>query len=452
MLRTATRLGRVMALLLCVSLAGLTLSAADWPAMRGKGHLGVWEETGILEKFPADGLASRVRWRTPIKGGCSSAAVADGRVFVTDFVWTTRPKGTERALALDEATGKILWTREWEADYTGALSWDRKGPNVTPTVDGGHVYVLGASGMFLCLDAKTGEILWQHDLQQEYRSPPRSGMVTWGFASPAYPDGDLVLIKVNASDAKVVAFNKQSGKEVWRALKGAYDPALAPLTIINSGGTRQLIVWHDEGVASLDPATGRVYWEFEEKRNPGDPIALPVFTGEYLFLSTYYNGSSLWKLDKEKPSMPTRVWRSTSDSEVMTESVHTLMSTAVVIDDYVYGIDAYGQLRCLKLETGERIWESLALTKERARHASAQMIRNGDRIFIVTDLGDLVISKFTPEGHQEISRAHLIQPTITATARRSGPKVIWTIPAFANRHVIIRNDEEIISVSLAADQ
>src|SRR5207245_9879153 len=108
---------RCVAVLACGSVGTTGIRAEDWPEHRGKGDLGVWNETGILETFPPGGLS--VRWRVPIKSGDTSPVVANGRMFVADFVYTTRPRGTERAMALDEKTGKILWTQEWTADYTG---------------------------------------------------------------------------------------------------------------------------------------------------------------------------------------------------------------------------------------------------------------------------------------------------------------------------------------------
>jgi len=125
-----------------VTAAAAVLRGEDWPEIRGKGRLGVWNETGILDKFPEGGL--KVLWRTPIRAGYSGPAVADGRVFVLDYIETQRPRGTERAVALDQKTGKILWTREWQADYRG-ISWP-VGPRATPTVDGDRVYVAGADG------------------------------------------------------------------------------------------------------------------------------------------------------------------------------------------------------------------------------------------------------------------------------------------------------------------
>src|SRR5438034_11118333 len=118
------------------------LRAEDWPEIRGKGRQGLWTETGILERFAPEGL--RTLWRTPIKAGFSGPAVAGGRVFVTDYAETQRPRGIERAIALDEKTGRILWTQEWAVDYRG-MSY-AIGPRATPTVDDTRVYFAGADG------------------------------------------------------------------------------------------------------------------------------------------------------------------------------------------------------------------------------------------------------------------------------------------------------------------
>jgi outer membrane protein assembly factor BamB len=135
----------------------------DWPEWRGRGRRGVWNESGIVDAFPAKGLT--VAWRTPIRAGFAGPAVAAGRVFVTDFLAKDGLKGTERALCLDEKSGRILWTREWDADY-GGMSYPT-GPRATPTVDGDRVYVVGASGKLLSLDARTGEVIWRKDYVAE---------------------------------------------------------------------------------------------------------------------------------------------------------------------------------------------------------------------------------------------------------------------------------------------
>ena len=98
-----------------------------------------------------------------------------------------------------------------------------------------------------------------------------------------------------------------------------------------------------------------------------------------------------------------------------------------------------------------RVWESQALTKERARWASAFIVRHGNRLFINNDRGELIIIEPSPDGYREVSRTQLIKPTTAPTSRRALGALNWSEPAYANRHVYARNDEEIICASLATD-
>src|SRR5689334_16317510 len=163
------------------------VSAEDWPEWRGRGRLGVWNETGVMERFPEHGL--RAAWRVPIHRGFGGPAVSDGRVYAMDFNPSSRWQGKERALALDEKTGKILWTQEWDADYVGLQETYATGPRATPTVDGDRVYVVGAKGALYCLNAKTGAIIWSHDYVKEYGTH----VPTWGVTSAPLVDGDRLL-------------------------------------------------------------------------------------------------------------------------------------------------------------------------------------------------------------------------------------------------------------------
>jgi outer membrane protein assembly factor BamB len=433
------------AILVTVTVA--VLRGEDWPEIRGKGRLGVWNETGILDKFPEGGL--KVLWRTPIRAGYSGPAVADGRVFLLDYIETHRPHGTERAVALDQKTGRILWTREWPVDY-GGISWP-VGPRATPTVDGDRVYVAGADGKLLCLNVANGDIIWQKDYVKDYRADRLQWAFDWGFASSPIVDGDRLICLVGGRpDAKVVAFDKKTGKEVWRALSSDSELGVAQPMIITAGGSRQLIIWYPGAVVSLDPITGKTYWEVPYKVGASMTVAMPVQSGAQLFFTTFYNGPLMLTLDPTKPAA-TVLWKGRSDSEVQTDGLHAVITTPVIIDDCIYGLCSYGQFRCLRAKTGERVWESQAVTGERARWASGLIVRNGDRLFINNDRGELVIVKPSPDGYHEISRTNLIKPTSPPQNRRQLANVNWSHPAYANRHIYARNDEEIICASLAAD-
>ena len=433
-------------------LASMTLHANDWPEWRGAGRQAVWTEDGIVERFPTGGL--KTTWSTPVNGGFSGPAVADGRVFVIDFEFLQETRvmdGTERVLALDEMTGEILWTHEWPTEYRNLQLSYATGPRATPTVDGDYVYVAGGAGMLLCLEVETGEVVWQRDTVAEYDTT----VPVWGTSSSPLVDGDLAITVVGGEpDALVVAFNKRTGDEVWRAIDVVSEMGYAQPVIIQAGGVRQLIVWHPTAVSSLNPETGEVYWEEPWEAPSAITVATPVRSENYLLFSQFYGGSLMLRLDNDRPEA-TQIWRISGAGEMpdQTESLHSLITTPILEGDFIYGVDSYGELRGLDAMTGNRLWVSDQMTAQR-RWGTAFMVRHGDRYFVNNDDGDLIIAQFTPEGYVELDRTKLIEPTSRAgygPRRFEDRAVNWTQPAYANRHIITRNDNEIIRVSLDAN-
>jgi outer membrane protein assembly factor BamB len=241
-----------------------------------------------------------------------------------------------------------------------------------------------------------------------------------------------------------MAFDLNTGKEIWRALS-ARQPGYSPPMIYEAGGKRQLIIWHPEALNSLDPETGKVYWTIPFQAKAALSLATPRKLGDRLFITSFYNGSLMVRLGADKPSATT-VWRGKSDSERRTDGLHGLICTPFLEDGHIYGVCSYGQLRCLKMETGERIWETLqATTEKEVRWGTAFIIKNGNRFFLWNEKGDLIIARLTPKGYEEISRTHLLEPL----NRDPNRTVLWSHPAFANRRMYARNDKEIICVDLS---
>ena len=420
--------------------------ADDWPEFRGEGRLGEWRETELIESFPAEGL--KVRWRMPIKAGFAGPAVADGRVFATDWEPTNGMRGTERAMAFDEATGEMLWVQEWEADYAG-VQWE-VGPGATPTVDDDRVYVLGRTGTLSALRVDTGELLWRRNYSEDYGVDRMQWGFDWGFASAPLVDGERLICFVGGQpDARVVAFDKLTGEEIWRALPSDEDLGVAQPIIVEAGGARQLIVWNPEEVASLDPVTGEIYWRQPYIVGGAMTVAVPVQLGAQLFFTTFYDGPMMLALNQDRPDA-TVAWKGRSNSEIRTDGLHAVLATPIIDGGYIYGIGSYGQLRGLNAATGERLWETQEATVERRRWASGYLVRNGDRVLINNDRGELIIARLSPEGYDEVSRTKLIAPTSPPGNRRELRFVNWVHPAYANRHIYTRNDEEIIAVSMDA--
>ncbi len=419
-----------------------TCLGEDWPEWRGTGRLGIWAETGILTSFPSEGL--KIRWRVPVRSGFSGPAVASGRVFLTDFVRVQGNRGTERALCLEERTGKTLWSKEWEADYTGLMDTYASGPRATPTVDGERVFIQGASGRLLCLDVKTGAVSWEKDYRRDYQTE----MPVWGMTAAPLVEGDRLICLVGGQpNAEVVAFDKQTGKEAWRALPSNTEPGYSPPFGIKIGGRRQVIIWHPQAVSSLEPDTGSLLWEVPFKVETALSVATPVLNGRDLLVSSFYNGSMLLRLN-DTPPMASIVWKGKSQSEIETDGLHALVTTPAIVGDALYGICSYGQFRGLDLQTGKRLWETLDVTKEKARWASGFLVQQGNRFFINNDRGELIIARLSRGGYQELSRTALIKPTSKPGNRRELGAVNWSHPAYANRQIFARNDEEILCASL----
>ena len=392
----------ILGIALLAAGASAHLGADDWPEWRGKGRLGVWNETGLVDKLPA---TLPITWRTPINRGYSGPAVAGGRVFVTDARRkTVGDQVVERVVVLDESTGKVLWTKEWETDYSPMVDVWSIGPVATPTVDGDRVYVVGRMGDMLALNVADGKVLWQKNYEKDF------GTIIPLYGTTAAPvvDGDRLIALVGGLEgANYMALDKLTGREIWRSRSSDPEPGYNQPTIIEAGGVRQLIAWDPNAVSGLDPLTGKVYWEVPFTVQLALTIMTPVHSGPYLFVATQYSGARMVKLDEKKPGAAL-LWSNDTRNE---DTINPATSTPVIDGDHIYGLSSFGTLRCLEVATGRLVWETQALTKEHVMYVSAYFVRNGDRYFINNDRGELIIAKLSPRGYEEISRSQLISPT-----------------------------------------
>jgi outer membrane protein assembly factor BamB len=446
---------------LALPLVAAVAVADDWPQWLGPQRDGVWREQGIGEKFPTGG--PKQRWRVEIGGGYAGPAVAGGKVYVTDRVLAkgqkdpdnpfnrSKSQGEERVLCIDDASGKVLWTHAYPVKYE--ISYPC-GPRCTPVVQDGKVWTLGAMGDLYCLDTDKGKVIWSKSFTKDYDAP----VPGWGFAAHPLLDGDRLICLVGGKDSAVVAFDKNTGKELWKSLNlRDVEIGYCPPVIFQVGKTRQLIIWTPDAINSLNPETGALYWSLKFRIQANLSIPTPRLDGDKLLVTSFYNGPMLLQLDREKPAAK-MVWKGNSNSEFAdkTDKLHSIMSTPMIKDGYIYGVCSYGQLRCLKLDTGERVWQDMRATgkqeKPTERWANAFIVPQGDRYFLFNEKGDLIIAKLTPKGYEEIDRAHILDPTGQLSANRTDPRrIVWSHPAFANKSVYARNDKEIVSVSLAAE-
>jgi outer membrane protein assembly factor BamB len=423
------------ATLICLLASASSLLADDWPQWRGPGRDGVWKETGIIDQFPSSQI--KLRWRAPVSSGYSGPTVADGRVYLTDR--QTQPQEIERVLCFDWKTGRRLWDYAYDCPYVKVGY--TAGPRASVTIADGRVFALGTMGHLHCCDAATGDLLWKKEPGRHYdvRVP------TWGIASAPLVDAELLIVQIGAAEgACLVAFDTKTGAEKWRALhdRASYS---API-IISQAGRRVLVCWTGDHVAGLDPASGRVFWKYPfPPRKMVINVPTPVVHRNRLFVTAFYDGSLMLRLDQDELRVE-KIWRRRGPSERATDALHAMISTPYLQGDYVYGVDSYGELRCLDARTGDRVWEDLSAVPG-DRWSTIHMVRNGRRIWMFNERGELIISQLSPEGFHEISRAKLIEPTTDQLSRG----VCWSHPAYAYRHVFARNDRELVCASLAAE-
>jgi outer membrane protein assembly factor BamB len=422
--------------------------ADDWPQWMGPRRDDVWREQGILRQFPTQG--PKVLWRAPIQGGYSGPAVVGDRLFVLDRPASGALEGegggtpsakNERVLCLDARTGATLWQHAYVRPYEIGYP---SGPRTTPTVAAGRVFTLGAMGDLLCLRVESGEVLWSRNFARDYNAKPP----VWGWAAHPLLDGNRLICLVGGTNSAVVAFESDTGREVWRALD-AVEIGYAPPVIYTVQGRRQLLIWHPDAVSGLEPETGRVLWTQPypvggTAKRPEVTIAQPRLEGDRLFLTCFYQGSMLLDLASPKPKM---VWnRRSTDEEVMNDGLHTVLSTPVFTGGFIYGVCGFGELRCLDGATGNRLWETYAATGgHKGFFANAFLTTQADCTFLWNDQGELIIAKLSPKGYQELSRAKLLEPL----EKTRGRIVTWCHPAYAHGCAYMHNGKELICVSLA---
>lgn len=440
---------RLFCLLMILGTGAVAFAADDWPQWMGATRDGVWRESGLVERFPEDG--PRVVWRVPAGAGYAGPAVADGRVFIMER--EGRPTedtskgllGVERLRALDPATGKTLWQKEWEAPY---LIDYATGPRATPTVHDGLVYALGAEGRLVCVRAQDGSSVWERDLKTDFQctSP------TWGFAGHPLVWNDLLLCLVGGQGTTAVALDRRTGAEKWRALSSS-QAGYCPPTLISNRGRDEVIIWHGEAINSLDPATGAVHWTMPKSTRFGVSMAMPRQVGDDLLVSAFWWGSRMMRL-REDQSEPEIVWETERESDTRTEHLNALMCTPLHHDGFLYGVCSYGQLRCLEWSSGARKWETFAATTGTGeeRWGTAFLTRlagpdeDGQRFLLFNEKGELILARLTPEKYEEISRAAIVKPDCPAVKDRP---VVWTHPAYAGRRAFIKNNTEVVCVDLA---
>jgi formylglycine-generating enzyme required for sulfatase activity/outer membrane protein assembly factor BamB len=387
--------------------------ASDWPQFLGPTRNAASAERGLIGGWPKAG--PEVLWEHKAGEGYSSPVVAAGSLLLFHRV------GNEEVLdCLDAATGKERWKFSYRTSYADDYG-KGNGPRSTPLVAGGRVYTLGPGGVLSCVALKDGSKLWQRPLHDDY--DVRKGF--FGVGTSPLLEGDNLLVNVGGKGAGIVAFHKETGKEVWKATEheASYSSPIAATV----DGVRHAFFFTREGLVSLDPVSGKVRFSkrWRSRINASVNAATPVLLGgDHLFLSACYGtGAVLLRVKKDAVE---EVWKS---DEVL--SCH--FATPVAVGRYLFGFEGRqeegARLRCVEWKTGKVMWTE-------AGFGSGSLIAAGERLFILSEDGRLMLAEANGARYQELARgkvlgkpcrAHLALADGRLYARDGSKLVCWKI-------------------------
>jgi outer membrane protein assembly factor BamB len=392
--------------------------AEDWPCWRGPHRDGISRETGLLKEWPKDGPAQL--WKVDLSGGFSSVVVVDGRLFTQ-----TKEKNQEVVVCLDAATGKDLWRYRYDCDYGayptftgGGMPSSRTGPRSTPTVDGDRLYTLGATGVLLCLETKTGKKVWQQDLLAVAGiSCPKHG-----YCGCPLVVGDRIYLNPGGPKGRsVAALDKKAGRVVWQALDDLIGQS-TPVQV-EADSTPQVIFFTGTAAVGVQAKDGKLLWRYPWKTQHDLNIATPIHAGGKVFISSNYGaGAALFRLNGT--SEPETVWKS--------NAMQNHFTTSVLYQGFLYGFSD-ARLRCVDFETGRIQWDKVGVGKGSLVIVDGQLIILGDH-------GQLVLARATPDKYTEVTRCQVFDKgTLT-----------WTVPVVSGGRLFVRSQYSLLALDVGA--
>lgn len=406
----------------------------DYPGFLGSG---LWAESADVN-LQTDWQAHppQEMWRREIGEGWSSFAV------VGDYAVTQEQRGDVELVSCYRVdNGELVWSHGDRARFDPASvrgGVGGVGPRATPTIHQGRIFTQGGTGLVNCLDARTGEVLWSHDTVAELGVD----LPAWGKSGSPLVADDLVVISVGAPrdpaaaqefHASLVAYDRETGEQRWAA--GNHHAAYASPVLATLAGERQILIVAEGVVSSHRASDGTLLWEHpwgyanDHTASVPQPIPLP---GDRVFLSKGYGvGASLLEIARDDADrLSARPLWEPANLPVM----KTKMNNVVLRDGHVYGLDDV-LLECMDLETGAVAWKK----RRQPPFGYGQVLLAGDVILVLTESGELVAVRATPERYEELGNVQILDPA----------DVTWNNPAFAPPYLLARNAREAVCYRLA---
>ncbi|WP_168205219.1 outer membrane protein assembly factor BamB family protein [Bythopirellula goksoeyrii] len=404
----------------------------DYPGFLGGGY---WAEVPQVQ-LSTDWKAHPPleKWRCPVGAGWSGFAI------VGDYAITQEQRGEQELVvcyrvATQDPEGEIVWSHadpvRFDPGGPGALGY--VGPRATPTIHDGRVLTMGATGIVNCLDASSGESIWSHDTLAEHGIEN----IMWGKASSPVileteGESTLVLVSVGAPGASLVAYDLETGKQVWSA--GDRRSSYASPVVCELLGQRQILSVNEDYVTAHSADDGKVLWESpwlgnsDSDATASQPVPLP---GDRVFLSKGYGvGASLLQLVQDEAGniQAEPLW-----SPPILKVMKTKMGNVVVRDGYIYGLDG-GILECIDIEQGEIQWKKRRLPAI----GHGQIMAIGDSLVILSEAGELILVEINSEEYRELASMRVFPED----------QITWNNPAFSQPYLLLRNAQQAVCLEM----
>jgi outer membrane protein assembly factor BamB len=397
---------------LAVSVAP-TAAEDDWPQWRGPHRDGVSRATGLLREWPAVG--PRLLWSYAEAGrGYSAPAVVGGKVFVLGA-----RDHADMLRVLDARTGTLLGEAVLGRSPIHTNYGD--GPRCTPTIDGGRVYTVSNDGELVCLDIAAGRIVWQHNMYRD-----GAGVFPmFGCSESPLVDGATVVCMPGGEQGAVQAFDKATGKEVWRSKEFPHQPGYSSLMPGEFGGVRQYVVMDFAGVAGIAAADGRLLWQFPRPVE-NSAVPTPLFADGHVYVTSGSgDGCHLIRLRAENG-------RFTAEKVYSNKGMSNHIGGVVRVGDHVYGYSDHKGWVCQEFLSGRTVWS------EKQKLGKGSITAFGDRLICYDERdGTACLVGATPEEWKEYGRVTI--PNRSALPSKEGK--VWSHPVIADGKLFLRDQE-----------
>jgi outer membrane protein assembly factor BamB len=403
---------------LATMLLGEGLRGDDWPAFRGANRDGICREEGLLKEWPKDG--PRLLWKTAGLGiGNSTPSVVGNVLYVMG-----EKDDKEWVFALDVSKrGKPIWESP-----LGPVRNDGNGfpgPRATPTIDGNRLYTMGIAGDVVCMNVKTGKILWHRDLVKDYggRIPK------WGYAESVLVDGPWVVCTPGGAKNTIVALNKNNGRLVWGSPVGERAEYASVIKVM-VGRQKQYVNLMKTGVIAVAANDGRFLWRYDAPASTTANCSTCVTSGNTVFASCAYGkGGGLVRIEPFGKGFKAK-------QVYFTKEMQNHHGGMVLVDGFLYGCSDPSVLKCLDYETGKVKWYDRSSGK-------CSVLWADGMLYCRSEHGPISLVEATPKGFK--LKGRFGQPD-------RSDKNSWPYLVVANGVMYVRDQDVLLAYDVRGEQ